>query len=855
MAQTQPRILDGLRDRREREQSRDQKRRSVSQQQQRGRTPSAAGAAATSASADVAPPPVLQSKQSPSLHQTSIGNYDYVRTIGEGSFAKVKLAVHRLTDEKVAIKVIDKDSLPDTYSLTHLHREAQIMRMLDHPNIVQLIEVMETKRELHLVLEYASGGEVLDYIVAHQRLKEPEARKFFHEVVSALKYCHERNIVHRDLKAENLLLDSDMHIKISDFGLSNIFDKRKQLTTCCGSPVYSAPELIEGRKYVGPEIDSWSLGVNLYAMVVGDLPFAEKELKKLYERILSGKYQVPDYVSPECRDLISKLLVLNPAKRYTSAQVLEHPWMLSMSQAPSLAWEENENGARVSGTTHSPAYVRPQKLPELDIDILQHMTMLNYDPEVAKQDILGGKFNQAAGTYYLLALKKRREANGKGADGASPPSEDAWQKAHKAAPRPAADDVTSDELALILIKAERTRVTNRMQEEHGGGGGGGAPFKQIRNRKDLISATDELGGSTQHRSLGRPRTHRPSAHQETAATHARGQKEARASQQLSAEIGGGGGAGEEGGHAPPPPQTAYGRGRRHSFSPGFSPGEVHVPPAALLSRNPSNQENLVARGGSSVAHGGGRPTELPTHGRSASTDASSTTGGRVPPLRHIIRSAAAQQPGSGGGGGGGSGSSGGAPTLPPIASEAANHHHASALHSALHSATAGKQPQPPAAAMAAAVSASASASASAAAPATNSYLRSHRPRSNTLPIDESLYMPSPPREGGATSGDAMRALLDDAEPRTIRFAFNCSTTTTLACDVLYTRLIDTLRVAGFTYVAEGFLCLCEAGDIRLEAEICKLPRLVMHGIRFKRISGDMWKYKEICQRIMDGLGL
>ncbi|KAJ3165241.1 hypothetical protein HDU88_004326 [Geranomyces variabilis] len=838
MAQTQPRILDGLRDRREREQSRDQKRPSGSQQQ-RGRTPSAASAAANSA--DLVPPPVIQTKQSSSLHQTSIGNYDYVRTIGEGSFAKVKLAVHRLTDEKVAIKVIDKDSLPDTYSLTHLHREAQIMRMLDHPNIVQLIEVMETKRELHLVLEYASGGEVLDYIVAHQRLKEPEARKFFHEVVSALKYCHERNIVHRDLKAENLLLDSDMHIKISDFGLSNMFDKRKQLTTCCGSPVYSAPELIEGRKYVGPEIDSWSLGVNLYAMVVGDLPFAEKELKKLYEKILSGKYQVPTYVSAECRDLISKLLVLNPAKRYTSAQVLEHPWMLSMTQPPSLAWEEN-GGDGVNGT-NPPAYVRPQKLPELDMDILQHMTTLNYDPEVAKQDILGGKFNQAAGTYYLLALKKRREANGKGVEGASPLSEDERQKALKA-PRPAADDVTSDELARILIKAERTRVTNRMQEEHGGGGG--APLKQIRNRKDLVSATEEPG-LTQHRSLGRPRTHRPSVHQETAATHARGQKEARASQHLSAEIGGGG---EESGYVPPP-QTVYSRGRRHSFS----PGEMHIP-AALLTRNPSNQENLEAKGG--------RPTELPTHGRSASTDASSTAGGRVPPLRHIIRAAAAQQLGGGG-----------PTTLPPISTDAANHHHASALHST----TAGKQTQPPtpttttttttmttrgilptggvatASTPAAAMGGGAAAAAStSAAPATNSYLRSHRPRSNTLPIDESLYMPSPPREGAATL-DTMRALLDDAEPRTIRFAFNCSTTTPLPCDVLYTRLIDTLRGAGFTYVVEGFLCLCEAGDIRLEAEICKLPRLVMHGIRFKRISGDMWKYKEICQRIMDGLGL
>ncbi|KAJ3154199.1 MAP/microtubule affinity-regulating kinase 3 [Geranomyces michiganensis] len=841
MAQTQPRILDSLNTRRERE-SREQRRPSASQQ--RGRS-LASGAGS---GPDVGPSPAPVKQPSTSSHQSSIGNYDYVRTIGEGSFAKVKLAVHRLTDEKVAIKVIDKDSLPDTYSFTHLHREAQIMRMLDHPNIVQLIEVMETKRELHLVLEYASGGEVLDYIVAHQRLKEPEARKFFHEVVSALKYCHERNIVHRDLKAENLLLDSDMHIKISGmelgkeldhanhFGLSNIFDRRKQLTTCCGSPVYSAPELIEGRKYVGPEIDSWSLGVNLFAMVVGDLPFAEKDLKKLYERILSGKYQVPNYVSAECRDLISKLLVLNPARRYTSAQVLEHPWMQSVSQSPSQAWEEN-GASTVDGANSSgmPAYVRPQKVPELDMEILQHMITLNYDLEVAKQDILGGKFNQAAGTYYLLALKKRRETAWKIGAGASNPSgEDARQKAQKV-PRPAVDDVTSDELALILIKAERTRVTNRMQEEQGG-------HKQVRNRKELVPGTghiDEVGGQQQQQQQqmqrARSRIRRPSTHQEPGGAHPiRLQKESRESQHESAEIA------RDDNYQPPP--AMFSRGRRHSLG---GPGEMYTPTA------------MPAESKASAGSGGGGNGQAPSHGRSVSIDTttSSAANARIPPLRHIIR--AAQQ-----------GNNGLPTTLPPIPADPANHHHAPAPHLPA-SKHAQPQPQPQtsrgippssssstfsAAAPAAGGAAGALASpAPAPAPATNSYLRSHRPRSNTLQIDESLYMPSVPDATNMRGG-----LLDDGgggEPRTIRFAFNCSTTTPLPCDVLYTRLIDTLRGAGFTYVAEGFLCLCETGDIRLEAEICKLPRLQMHGIRFKRISGDMWKYKENCQRIMDGLGL
>lgn len=195
--------------------------------------------------------------------------------------------------------------------MKNIHREAELMKRLDYPNIVHLYEVMETQQMVYLVLEFAGGGEVLDYIVAHGRLKEPEAKRIFRQIVDALTYCHSMQVVHRDLKAENLLFDEELNVKITDFGLSNIFNTQTKLGTFCGSPVYSAPELIEGRKYVGPEVDCWSLGVNLFALTTGELPFASKDVNRLYDSISAAKYELPQYLTKECQDLIMKILVVS----------------------------------------------------------------------------------------------------------------------------------------------------------------------------------------------------------------------------------------------------------------------------------------------------------------------------------------------------------------------------------------------------------------------------------------------------------------------------------------------------------------------------------------------------------------
>ncbi|KTF82826.1 hypothetical protein cypCar_00011325 [Cyprinus carpio] len=211
--------------------------------------------------------------------QPHIGNYRLLKTIGKGNFAKVKLARHILTSREVAIKIIDKTQLNPT-SLQKLFREVRIMKGLNHPNIVQLFEVIETEKTLYLVMEYASGGEVFDYLVSHGRMKEKEARAKFRQ-------------------AENLLLDADSNIKIADFGFSNEFTLGSKLDTFCGSPPYAAPELFQGKKYDGPEVDIWSLGVILYTLVSGSLPFDGQNLKELRERVLRGKYRVPFYMSTD----------------------------------------------------------------------------------------------------------------------------------------------------------------------------------------------------------------------------------------------------------------------------------------------------------------------------------------------------------------------------------------------------------------------------------------------------------------------------------------------------------------------------------------------------------------------------
>ena len=225
-----------------------------------------------------------------------VGLYDLEKTLGKGNFAIVKLGVHRLTKTKVAVKIVNKIELDDD-NLNKISREIDIMRRLSHKHIIKLYQVMESDTFIYIITEFAANGEIFDWLVANKKMSEHQAAKTFSQIVGAVNYCHQHRVVHRDLKAENLLLDAEGNIKLADFGFSNYFQPGDPLSTWCGSPPYAAPELFEGRQYDGPKADIWSLGVILYVLVSGSLPFDGHTLQDLRSRIVSCQNFIPFYLS------------------------------------------------------------------------------------------------------------------------------------------------------------------------------------------------------------------------------------------------------------------------------------------------------------------------------------------------------------------------------------------------------------------------------------------------------------------------------------------------------------------------------------------------------------------------------
>ncbi|KAF9125173.1 Protein kinase [Mortierella sp. 14UC] len=264
-----------------------------------------------------------------------IGPYMLLETLGVGSFGKVKRAVHSLTGHTVAIKIINKNKVVNQDMFARVKREIQYLKLLRHPHIIKLYEVISTPTSIYMVIEYA-GGELFNYIVDNTRLPEEEARRFFQQIVCAIEYCHRHKIVHRDLKPENLLLDPSMNVKIADFGLSNIMTDGDFLKTSCGSPNYAAPEVISGKLYAGPEVDVWSCGVILYVMLCGRLPFDDDYIPLLFKKIngkyhhssilLGGIYSLPSFLSPETKYLLTSMLVVDPLKRITIAEIRQNAW-------------------------------------------------------------------------------------------------------------------------------------------------------------------------------------------------------------------------------------------------------------------------------------------------------------------------------------------------------------------------------------------------------------------------------------------------------------------------------------------------------------------------------------------------
>ena len=262
-----------------------------------------------------------------SVKTIQVGDYLIKKTLGEGTFGKVKLGYYLVGKEKVAIKILEKSKIKEKDDLQRVTREINILQKFNHPNVILVTEIFEDIDNFYIVMEYCEGGELFNYIVKKKRLTEEVASFFFFQIINGVEYIHSKGVIHRDLKPENLLLTKDNDIKIIDFGLSNYYEGN-YLSTPCGSPCYASPEMVASKKYDGFKIDIWSCGIILYAMLCGYLPFEDKSNEILYKKILHCKVDYPNHLSNKSEDLIRKILVKDPAKRIDIKGIKEHPFYL-----------------------------------------------------------------------------------------------------------------------------------------------------------------------------------------------------------------------------------------------------------------------------------------------------------------------------------------------------------------------------------------------------------------------------------------------------------------------------------------------------------------------------------------------
>ncbi|XP_022727354.1 CBL-interacting serine/threonine-protein kinase 8-like isoform X1 [Durio zibethinus] len=256
-----------------------------------------------------------------------VGKYEIGRTIGEGTFAKVKFAQNTETGESVAMKVLDRSTIIKHKMVDQIKREISIMKLVRHPYVVRLHEVIASRTKIYIILEFITGGELFDKIVHNGRLSEAEARRFFQQLIDGVEYCHSKGVYHRDLKPENLLLDSEGNLKISDFGLSALPEQGGSLLrTTCGTPNYVAPEVLSHKGYDGAVADVWSCGVILYVLMAGYLPFDELDLTTLYSKIERAEFSCPSWFPVGAKSLIHRILDPNPQTRITIEQIRSNEW-------------------------------------------------------------------------------------------------------------------------------------------------------------------------------------------------------------------------------------------------------------------------------------------------------------------------------------------------------------------------------------------------------------------------------------------------------------------------------------------------------------------------------------------------
>ncbi|XP_023205079.1 serine/threonine-protein kinase BRSK2-like isoform X4 [Xiphophorus maculatus] len=328
-----------------------------------------------------------------------VGPYRLEKTLGKGQTGLVKLGVHCITGQKVAIKIVNREKLSESV-LMKVEREIAILKLIEHPHVLKLYDVYENNKYLYLVLEHVSGGELFDYLVKKGRLTPKEARKFFRQIISALDFCHSHSICHRDLKPENLLLDEKNNIRIADFGMASLQVGGSLLETSCGSPHYACPEVIRGERYDGRRADVWSCGVILFALLVGALPFDHDNLRQLLEKVKSGVFHMPHFIPPDCQALLKGMIEVNPDKRLTLEAIQKHNWYLGGRNEPC---PEQPPPRRV-------CVKRILSLSDLDPDVLESMYSLGCFRDRVKltQDLTSEEENQEKMIYYLLLDRKER---------------------------------------------------------------------------------------------------------------------------------------------------------------------------------------------------------------------------------------------------------------------------------------------------------------------------------------------------------------------------------------------------------------------------------------------------------------